>query len=283
MERTQCQHLGQNVAEDIEAALSILFHLADLLDRSLHALGYLFFDVPDIILNGQQVRRLAGNGPARLQNRRSAEGYFVLASTWYDFLRDNKNVLEDFMWHADEAETSMALSLYGDLVHMDLAIDGGGTPLVDPKWKMAPGEASHRWQFYGAEGTFALLEKDDLDYGVIGNPTKATKEKGDKPLVEAVVEGYSELIKEPLETHPVGKEPLGFRNPLGYNGFNGGAYPTFRQGPRREGPTHLLQEVTPVFRTGRKTFRFSACSGFPKMPDFRCSQQTPPLFSQRDV
>lgn len=73
------------------------------------------------------------------------EGYFVLASTWYDFLRDNKNVLEDFMWHADEAETSMALSLYGDLVHMDLAIDGGGTPLVDPKWKMAPGEASHRW------------------------------------------------------------------------------------------------------------------------------------------
>ena len=95
MERTQCQHLGQNVAEDIEAALSILFHLADLLDRLLHALGYLFFDVPDIILNGQQVRRLAGNGPARLQNRRSAEGYFVLASTWYDFLRDNKNVLEE--------------------------------------------------------------------------------------------------------------------------------------------------------------------------------------------
>ena len=54
----------------------------------------------------------------------------------------------------------------------------------------------------------------DRDYGVIGNPTKATKEKGDK-LVEAVVEGYSELIKELLETHPVGKNPLGFRNPLG--------------------------------------------------------------------
>ena len=166
------------------------------------------------------------------------EGYFILASTWYDFLRDNKNVLEDFIWHADEAETSMALSLYGDLVHMDLAIDGGGTPLVDPKWKMAPGEASHRWQFYGAEGTFALLEKDDLDYGVIGNPTKATKEKGNK-LVEAVVEGYSELIKELLETHPVGKNPLGFRNPLGYNGFNGGAYPTFDKDHDEKGrPTY---------------------------------------------
>lgn len=226
MERTQCQHLGQNVAEDIEAALSILFHLADLLDRLLHALSYLFFDVPDIILNGQQVRRLAGNGPARLQNRRSAEGYFVLASTWYDFLRDNKNVLEDFMWHADEAETSMALSLYGDLVHMDLAIDGGGTTLVDGKWKKAPGETSHPFQFYHFDGTFALMEKDDLDYGVIGNPTKASKEKGDA-LVEKVVEGYSAFIKDLLERHPVGINPLGFRNPLGFNGFNGGAYPTF--------------------------------------------------------
>ena len=226
MERTQCQHLGQNVAEDIEAALSILFHLADFLDRLLHALSYLFFDVPDIILNGQQVRRLAGNGPARLQNRRSAEGYFVLASTWYDFLRDNKNVLEDFMWHADEAETSMALSLYGDLVHMDLAIDGGGTTLVDGKWKKAPGETSHPFQFYHFDGTFALMEKDDLDYGVIGNPTKASKEKGDA-LVEKVVEGYSAFIKDLLERHPVGINPLGFRNPLGFNGFNGGAYPTF--------------------------------------------------------
>ena len=226
MERTQCQHLGQNVAEDIEAALSILFHLADFLDRLLHALGYLFFDVPAIILNRQQVRRLAGNGPARLQNRRSAEGYFVLASTWYDFLRDNKNVLEDFMWHADEAETSMALSLYGDLVHMDLAIDGGGTTLVDGKWKKAPGETSHPFQFYHFDGTFALMEKDDLDYGVIGNPTKASKEKGDA-LVEKVVEGYSAFIKDLLERHPVGINPLGFRNPLGFNGFNGGAYPTF--------------------------------------------------------
>lgn len=226
MERTQCQHLGQNVAEDIEAALSILFHLADLLDRLLHALSYLFFDVPDIILNRQQVRRLAGNGPASLQNRRSAEGYFVLASTWYDFLRDNKNVLEDFMWHADEAETSMALSLYGNLVHMDLAIDGGGTTLVDGKWKKAPGETSHPFQFYHFDGTFALMEKDDLDYGVIGNPTKASKEKGDA-LVEKVVEGYSAFIKDLLERHPVGINPLGFRNPLGFNGFNGGAYPTF--------------------------------------------------------
>ncbi|MBS5281980.1 MAG: creatininase family protein, partial [Butyricicoccus pullicaecorum] len=93
-------------------------------------------------------------------------------------------------------------------------------------WKKAPGEMSHPFQFYHFDGTFALMEKDDLDYGVIGNPTKASKEKGDA-LVEKVVEGYSAFIKDLLEKHPVGVNPLGFRNPLGFNGFNGGAYPTF--------------------------------------------------------
>ena len=53
------------------------------------------------------------------------------------------------------------------------------------------------------------------------------------------MEGYSELIKELLETHPVGKNPLGFRNPLGYNGFNGGAYPTFDKDHDEKGrPTY---------------------------------------------
>lgn len=145
------------------------------------------------------------------------EGFFTVASTWYDFLRDDKHILDDYMWHADEAEASMGLSLYGDLMHMDLVIDGAGTPLVDGKWKMAPGESSHSWQMYHFDGTFALMEKDDLDYGVIGNPTKATKEKGDA-LVEKVVDGYSQFINELMEKHPVGTNPLGFRNPLGFNG-----------------------------------------------------------------
>lgn len=127
------------------------------------------------------------------------------------------------MWHADEAESSMGLSLYPELMHQKLAIDGGGTPLMGTQWKMAPGEASHEWQCYGGFGTWALLEKDDLDHGVIGNPTKATKEKDDA-LVERVVEGYTKMINELMEHHPVGKNPQGFRNPLGFNGFNGDQY-----------------------------------------------------------
>lgn len=34
----------------------------------------------------------------------------------------------------------------------------------------------------------------------------------------------TKMINELMERHPVGKNPLGFRNPLGFNGFNGGQY-----------------------------------------------------------
>lgn len=145
------------------------------------------------------------------------EGLFTLGSTWYDFLRDNKKTLDTYMWHADEAETSVALALYGDLVHMDLAVPGYGTPLVDSKWKIAPGQAADEGMMYHFEGTFGLPEKDDLATGVIGDPTLASKEKGEA-LVNKVSDCYTELVMELREKYPCGINPLGFRNPLGYTG-----------------------------------------------------------------
>jgi len=40
------------------------------------------------------------------------EGLFHPLLALYDFLRDNRDVLEDYMWHADEAETAVGLYLY---------------------------------------------------------------------------------------------------------------------------------------------------------------------------
>jgi creatinine amidohydrolase len=145
------------------------------------------------------------------------EGYFTISSTWYDFLRDNKSVLEDYMWHADEAETSVGLYLYPQWIHMDLVEDGGGTALVDSKWKIAPGAEAKPGMMYHFEGTFALPEKDDLANGVIGNPTKASREKGEA-CIEKVVDHYCEFIEEIKTNYPCGINPLGFRNPMGYNG-----------------------------------------------------------------
>ncbi|MDD4691898.1 MAG: creatininase family protein [Eubacterium aggregans] len=145
------------------------------------------------------------------------EGYFTISSTWYDFLRDNKEVLKDFMWHADEAETSVALHLYPEHLNMDLAEKGGGHGLVDSKWKIAPGQAAMPGMMYHFEGTFALPEKDDLDNGVIGDPTHASVEKGEA-LVGKCVDYYVELLEEIKSKYPCGINPLGFRNPLGYEG-----------------------------------------------------------------
>jgi creatinine amidohydrolase/Fe(II)-dependent formamide hydrolase-like protein len=69
------------------------------------------------------------------------EGYFTLSLHWYDFLRDNKDVLEDYMWHADEAETSMGLALYPEYIDMSKAEAGGGEPLVSRDFIIAPGMA----------------------------------------------------------------------------------------------------------------------------------------------
>lgn len=145
------------------------------------------------------------------------EGLFTISSTWYDFLRDNKDVLEDYMWHADEAETSVGLYLYPQWIKMDLAEAGYGTPLIDSKWKIAPGQSAKPGMLYHFEGTFGLPEKDDLDTGTIGDPTKATVEKGEV-CIERVVGHYSELIEEIKEKFPCGINPLGFRNPAGYSG-----------------------------------------------------------------
>jgi creatinine amidohydrolase/Fe(II)-dependent formamide hydrolase-like protein len=145
------------------------------------------------------------------------EGLFTISSTWYDFLRDDKTVLEDYMWHADEAETSVGLYLYPQFIKMELAEAGYGTALIDSKWKIAPGQAANAGSLYHFEGTFALPEKDDLDNGVIGDPTKATYEKG-KGVIEGVVKHYAGLVDEIKTKYPCGINPLGFRNPMGYAG-----------------------------------------------------------------
>jgi 3-dehydro-scyllo-inosose hydrolase len=133
-------------------------------------------------------------------------GYFTLSLHWYDFLRDNKDVLEDYMWHADEAETSMGLYLYPQYIEMEKAIDGGGEPLVDRRFIIAPGQRPEPGMMYHFEGTFARLEHKELPLGVIGRPTLATREKGEQ-LVEGVIDRVSEVIEDIKRRWPLGTRP----------------------------------------------------------------------------
>jgi creatinine amidohydrolase len=134
------------------------------------------------------------------------EGFFALSLHWYDFLRDDKEVLEDWMWHADEAETSVALYLFPELVDMSKAAKGGGQPLVDRKFIIAPGMRPRPGMMYHFEGTFARPEYKELDNGIIGDATKATREKGEK-IVTRVVDYVAELIEDIRSRYKVGEKP----------------------------------------------------------------------------
>jgi creatinine amidohydrolase len=134
------------------------------------------------------------------------EGYFTLSLHWYDFLRDNRDVLEDYMWHADEAETAVGLYLYPEYIDMSKAVAGGGQPLIDRKFIIAPGMAPRPGMMYHFEGTFARPEYKELENGVIGDPTKATREKGEK-LVTRVVDYVCDLVDDIMQRYPVGVKP----------------------------------------------------------------------------
>lgn len=139
-------------------------------------------------------------------NKLGLEGHFVLSAHWYDFLRDDQTILETPMTHADEAETSVALSLYPEYVDMSLAVDDGGEPLIDDGFVIRPGMQPKPGQMYHFEGTFARPEYKELKSGVIGVPTLATKEKGDK-IVEATVSHMAKIIEDVMERYPVGVKP----------------------------------------------------------------------------
>ncbi len=134
------------------------------------------------------------------------DGYFVLSLHWYDFLRDNQDVLETGMWHADEAETSVALYLFPELVDMSKATTGGGEPLVDRRFIIGPGMPAKPGMMYHFEGTFARPEYKELETGVIGDATLATREKGEI-LVTRLVDHVAELIEDIRARYPAGVKP----------------------------------------------------------------------------
>ncbi len=134
------------------------------------------------------------------------EGHFTLSLHWYDFLRDNREVMDDYMWHADETETAVGLYLYPEYIDMSKAEPGGGQPLVDRKFIIAPGMNPNPGMMYHFEGTFARPEYKELKNGVIGDPTKATREKGEI-AVTRVVDYVCDLVNDIMQRYPVGVKP----------------------------------------------------------------------------
>ena len=132
------------------------------------------------------------------------EGYFVISMMFQNMTRDiHAEIFEMPFWHADEAETSIALHLFPEYVDMSKAVKETATPVLDGKFVASPSDYPCSKPLRFDEGTISTPEYWDLKDGVIGDATLATKEKGEK-YVNIIIERTAELINHVKEKYPAG-------------------------------------------------------------------------------
>lgn len=108
---------------------------------------------------------------------------FVCTVEWWKLSADRAaEIFEQIGDHADEVETSVALALFGDMVHM--ADCGAGR--VNPT-RIEGLNEGYAW----STRAWHLLTPDTG----VGDPRQATREKGEK-LIEVIVERVGQLLAD---------------------------------------------------------------------------------------
>jgi len=115
----------------------------------------------------------------------SALGYEVIPK-----VRKSKTAL-----HAEELETSMSLVIQPDNVDLDKAVKYFPSHGLSEKW-ISQDFLGPRRLFYYSRKTYP---KYGTDAGVMGDPTVASRETGEK-IIEAVVNNLADLIVEIVES-----------------------------------------------------------------------------------
>ena len=135
------------------------------------------------------------------------EWYFVLSVMLWNLVKDvHSEVFQDPFWHADEAETSIGLYTHPEYVDMKKAVKEKPTPLIDSKYIAGPSDSKESFAFRFDDGTLSMPEYKELKHGVVGDPTTATKEKGEK-YVTTIIERMVELVNDIKERYPPGVKP----------------------------------------------------------------------------
>jgi creatinine amidohydrolase len=108
-------------------------------------------------------------------------------------------------WHSSELETSQDLAWNPDLVRMERAVDTRAhipefLPKSFSKEDGMPDAEFEGFQYF----SFPMDHHEFVENGIIGNPMRATAEKGEEAfrrLSEHVARGILELEKVPVEVH----------------------------------------------------------------------------------
>jgi len=133
---------------------------------------------------------------------------FIAIATWWELIKNTiSEVCETHFVHADETETAVALYLYPELVDMSKAGKESAPSIIDKKWFGGPTGLPQEGGFPGHNITHSHFQVEVYKLGVLGDATKATREKGEK-LVNAVVSKLSEFIEELKSKYPPGVSPL---------------------------------------------------------------------------
>lgn len=108
-------------------------------------------------------------------------------------------------WHSSELETSQDMAWRPELVHMDRAVDTRAhTPAFLPEaFKKNDGMPDTEFEGY-QYFTFPMDHHEFVENGIIGNPLRATPEKGHEAFrrySEHTARGILELMKVPVEVH----------------------------------------------------------------------------------
>lgn len=161
-----------------------------------------------IILNahGQQWALIGALHEAALETKA-----FIAIVTWWEVVRDvvNKTCETPFI-HADECETSVALALYEDLVDMSKASKEVMPTTVSREFFGGPAHMPSGGGIPGHNITAFYFQKDVLKTGIIGDATKASREKGER-IVEAFVQWMLKFIEELRLKYPPGISPFEVR------------------------------------------------------------------------
>lgn len=132
---------------------------------------------------------------------------FMAVATWWELACETiKKVCETPFKHADEVETSVSLYLYPDLIDMSKAYPDKIDPHIGPN-QVRPAVYPELINAFPIEAiTSAPQEAAVMKYGAVGDPRKATGEKG-KAIVETAVGKITELIEDLKVRYKPGEKP----------------------------------------------------------------------------
>ena len=137
----------------------------------------------------------------------------AMVTEWHRAVREffypveRKDSLETHFIHADEAETSVGLLLFPDMMDMSVVQDAQGEAFVLKEGffdkSVDPFRRPHRWS--EVEGNIAM-ERFATPEGVVGTPSIATADKAKRPI--AAILRYLTLVIDDIREHfPAGTVP----------------------------------------------------------------------------